>query len=133
MNPKSRKFLEEVIRDLEYCVDLQLSRLTGKADLSLTIYPESYERMRTLIRTEEDKQALAWVLREAISGVLHSTFVAIDGGTRLADEFLVELVDRETHLPIFDYAAHEAFGEIYGEIVGEKEKKREVPKAIKGK
>ena len=47
---------------------------------------------------------------EVIKGVMHSILVMIDGGDELADNFLLDLVDRETKVSLLkDIALHGEF------------------------
>jgi hypothetical protein len=47
---------------------------------------------------------------ELIKGVIHSILIMIDGGDELADNYLLDLVDRETKESLLnDIALHEEF------------------------
>ena len=48
--------------------------------------PDSFSRLQTLIRTEEDRDALNSALKQILFGQLHSFLVTLDGGTKMAEQ-----------------------------------------------
>jgi hypothetical protein len=55
-----------------------------------------YEALRNVIKNENEIEAFKKVLKNTVTGVLHSVLVMIDGGTELAEKFNIDLVVLET-------------------------------------
>ena len=56
---------------------------------------EAFERIRALLDSDDDVDALATVIQEFVHVALHSVLVTIDGGTASAEVGRVDLVDPE--------------------------------------
>ena len=92
-----RALFEQLVRDADYWIDRLLESTGGR-----------------FAPTEADRIALRAALFDTIAGFLHSMFVNIDGGGRLADTARVDLVAAggESLGP----ALHELFFEYLAEI-----------------
>jgi hypothetical protein len=91
---KARSALfEQLVRDVDYWVE--------HATKSATRFPPAgagsdvrwaFERVQALAKSESDRRALEVACRDTLIGLIHSIFVSIDGGSRLADTVRVDLV-----------------------------------------
>ncbi|CAM4403201.1 histidine kinase [Paenibacillus alkaliterrae] len=53
---------------------------------------EEYDTLRNKIENENEIVAFKKILKNTVTGVLHSVLVMIDGGTELAEKFNIDLV-----------------------------------------
>lgn len=55
----------------------------------------AFERVQERLNSEDDRRALRVACEDTLFGLLHSLFVCIDGGSRMADSARVDLVTEE--------------------------------------
>jgi hypothetical protein len=64
-----------------------------EANLSWTDTPEAFLKLGELLKAESSQQDFEQVISELIQGVLNSTLVVFDGGTKLAEKTNLNIVD----------------------------------------
>lgn len=88
--------LREIGRIHTYWVRLMANALTNpSANLTHTLHSEAFERVRTALVGAPLEPDVKKVLAEFSYGLLHSLLVAFDGGSQLADECQISLVDAD--------------------------------------
>jgi len=106
---KARSALfEQLVRDVDYWCDYatKSSTATPRAGAGPDVR-WAFERVQVLAKSEGDRRSLEVACRDTLIGLIHSLFVSIDGGSRLADTVRVDLViDRGESL---GPALHELF------------------------
>jgi len=110
MNEKQKLLFQNLINIKDYSTKTAVDGLNSSTDLIWTDYEDEYKILQTKLSTLEELNAFQKVQSEVIQGVIHSILVMIDGGDELADNYLVDLVDRETNESIQKKVAlHEEF------------------------
>ena len=91
---KTRSALfEQIVRDVDYWCDYVTRSATATSPAGAG--PDvrwAFERVQALAKSDSDRKALEVACRDALTGLIHSLFVSIDGGSRLADTVRVDLV-----------------------------------------
>jgi hypothetical protein len=115
MNDLEKEFYNEIKDALNDYVDSFGRAASNKnEDLAWSSCEESYKLIQNSNLTPQQVNAIKEISKEICIGVLHSTFVSIDGGTALSNEGkALELVDRKTGKPLTEGALHENFMEVF--------------------
>ena len=91
---KARSALfEQLVRDVDYWCDYATKSATATPPAGAG--PDvrwAFERVQALAKSERDQKALEVACRDTLIGLIHSIFVSVDGGSRLADAVRVDLV-----------------------------------------
>lgn len=103
LNERQAEFMEALALDMEVWAAHVMASLRGD-DVSTDV-PESYERLRPLIASEEAQHDLMAVVAEALRGYTHAILAELDGGGRVDG---IEVSDRQTRRPLGD-GLHELF------------------------
>ena len=78
-------------------------------DAFMKEYAESFraatDHIESKLRESDDKEEIAAYIREEMRGLYHGVLVTFDGGTPLADQGLIQIVDE--HGVAFDRYLHE--------------------------
>ena len=94
----------------DYWSDTAIGRLDSSADLISTEFVEEYKRLQMIIHNTEDKEAFRKVMNDIIEGVIHSILVMVDGGDKLAENLILDLIDWNTKESFREQGAlHEDF------------------------
>ena len=110
MNEKQRLLLQNLINIKDYWTKTAVDGLNSNTDLIWSDYEDEYKILQTKLTSQEELNAFHKVQSEVIQGVIHSILVMIDGGDELADNYLIDLVDRETNESLQkEVALHEEF------------------------
>jgi len=108
-----QKLLYENLKDIkDYWVKTSVEGITRNTDLIWSEVELQYKILRDKIASDEEKIAYEKIINEVIKGVIHSVLVMIDGGDKLADHYLIDLIEQKTRKSIKENGAlHEAFYE----------------------
>lgn len=106
-----QKLLFENLKNIkDIWVSTSVENLNPNTDLELSEVKESYKLLQNKIIKNNEREAYKEVLNDIIEGVIHSILVMIDGGNALADNYLIDLIDRETKESLTEnIALHEEF------------------------
>lgn len=96
MNDKQKLLLQNLINIKDYWTKTAVDGLNPNTDLIWSDYEDEYKILQTKLTSQEELNAFHKVQSEVIQGVIHSILVMIDGGDDLAENYLIDLVDRET-------------------------------------
>lgn len=114
MNDLERAFYEQIERRLESFGQAVTRHVTDPA----TDHPyadkrlhDAYVLLNSVGLSPQEIEAIALVAKETAVGVVHSLFVAIDGGAQLGDfeDKPLELINTYTVRPLTSGAFHENF------------------------
>jgi len=111
MNDLEKNFYKEVQANINDFAQYAIDNIRGEREgLELSDIKDDYNRICKLNLSETDLKSLEKIIKDAIMGAIHSTFVSIDGGTALSDKGkALDLVDYETGKSLADGALHESF------------------------
>ncbi|ANC78532.1 histidine kinase [Fictibacillus phosphorivorans] len=110
MNDKQKLLFDNLKNLKDYWVKTSVDSLNPNTDLIWSDNENEYKILQSKIKTQEELVAFAKIQDELIKGVIHSILVMIDGGDELADNYLLDLVDRKTKESLLhDIALHEEF------------------------
>lgn len=110
MNDKQKLLFENLKNIKDYWVKTSVDSLNPNTDLIWSDNEDEYKLLQSKLKTQEELVAFGKIQDELIKGVIHSILVMIDGGDDLADNYLLDLVDRETKVSLLnDIALHEEF------------------------
>ena len=102
----------------DYYIETAIESLDPGTDLIWTNFEEEYRLLQSMINTE-GKLAYRKVLNEILRGVIFSVLVMIDGGDDLANNLMIDIVERETKETLNpNKALHEEFFDYLGDIDG---------------
>ncbi|MGJ7913800.1 histidine kinase [Neobacillus sp. LXY-1] len=94
----------------DYWVDTAIKNLEPDADLIASDCENEYKLIANKLTSKTELLAFRKVQNEIIEGVIHSLCVMIDGGDELADNLLIDIIDRETNQSLQEnIALHEEF------------------------
>jgi len=94
----------------DYWTTTAVDSLNPNPDISPFENEDDYKILQTKLSSQEEINAYRKIQNEVIQGVIHSILVMIDGGDDLADNYLVDLVDRDTKESLLkEVALHEEF------------------------
>lgn len=110
MNEKQQLLLQNLKNIKDYWTKTAVESLNPRSDLIWSEHEDEYKNLQTKLTSKEDLNDYTKVQSEIIKGVIHSILVMIDGGDELADNYLIDLVDRETKESLQkEFALHEEF------------------------
>ena len=110
MNEKQKLLLQNLKNIKDYWSKTAVGGLNPNTDLILSDYEDEYKILQTKLTSQEEINAFYKVQSEVIQGTIHSILVMVDGGDELADNFLIDLVDRQTNESLQkEVALHEEF------------------------
>jgi hypothetical protein len=110
MNEKQKLLFQNFKNIKDYWVKTSVDSLNPNTDLIWSHNEDEYKLLQTKVKSQEELVAFSKIQNELIKGVIHSFLVMIDGGDELADNYLLDLVDRETKESLIkDVALHEEF------------------------
>lgn len=111
MNDKQELLFQNLKSIKDFWTESAVDDLNSNTDLiTWTDVEESIKTMQQKLSSQEEQEAYRKVVNSVIEGVLHSILVMIDGGDELADNFLVDLIDRDTKESLQEgIALHEEF------------------------
>jgi len=111
MNDKQELLFQNLKSIKDVWTESAVDSLNPNTDLiGWTDMEESIKTLQQKLSSEEELEAYRKVVNSVIEGVIHSILVMIDGGDELADNFLVDLIDRDTKESLQeDIALHEEF------------------------
>jgi hypothetical protein len=111
---KQQLFFENLKDIKDYWVKTSLNGLNPDADLIWSDFEEQYKMLGDKLSTDE-KVAYEKILNEVIKGVMHSILVMFDGGDKLADKYILDLVEQKTRKSLKEnISLHEEF---YGYLI----------------
>jgi len=91
MTEAERALLTEIAESVEYWSQLVVSETKGQAHFPWAIRPESIRSIATLAKANGLERELGDFAYEILYGFAHSVLVALDGGSKLADKFPLEI------------------------------------------
>ena len=97
MNEKQKLLLQNLKNIKDYWTKTAVDGLNPNTDLIWSDYEDKYKILQTKLTSQEEINAFHKVQSEVIQGAIHSILVMIDGGDELADNYLIDLVDRQTN------------------------------------
>jgi len=109
LEEKSELLFGELVSRIRSCSRIAADMVCGK-DESKSDEAASYRTLRKYLNTDEAMRAFERVVVDICQSLTHSILVMLDGGSALAEHFLIALIDRETKeelLPAGTY--HELF------------------------
>lgn len=110
MNDQQKLLLQNLKNIKDYWVKTSVDSLNPNTDLIWSDNENAYRLLQSKLITQEEVVSFRKVQDELINGVIHSILVMIDGGDELADNYLIDLVDRETKESLLkDIALNEEF------------------------
>jgi hypothetical protein len=110
MNEKQKLLFQNLKNIKDYWVQTSVDSINPNTDLIWSDNEDEYKLLQTKLKSQEELIAFGKVQDEVLRGVIHSILVMIDGGDELADNYLLDLVDRETKESLLrDVALHEEF------------------------
>ena len=110
MNEKQMLLLQNLKNIKDCWTTTAVESLNPNTDLFWTENEDDYKILQTKLTSMEEFNAYRKIQNEVIKGVIHSILVMIDGGDELADNYLVDLVDRDTKESLKkEVALHEEF------------------------
>lgn len=114
MNKTEKNFYLEVKADINHFSQYAIQDIRGeRQEIKYSDIKESYEKIRKLNLSDDALKNLEEIIKDAITGAVHSIFVSIDGGTALSSEGkALDLIDRATGKPLTEGALHENFMEV---------------------
>ena|SRR5712672_1494889 len=84
---------EQLVRDVDYWCDYATKSATATPPAGAGPDVRSaFEKVQALAKSQNDRKAFEVACRDTLIGLIHSLFVSIDGGSRLADTVRVDLV-----------------------------------------
>ena len=110
MNEKQKLLFQNLKNIKDYWTTTAVDSLNPNTDLFWSENEDHYKILQTKLKSQEELNAYHKTQNEVIQGIMHSILVMIDGGDELADNYLVDLVDRETKESLQkEGALHEEF------------------------
>ena len=110
MNEKQMLLFQNLKNIKDYWTTTAVDSLNPNPDISPFENEDDYKILQTKLSSQEEINAYRKIQNEVIQGVIHSILVMIDGGDDLADNYLVDLVDRDTKESLLkEVALHEEF------------------------
>lgn len=92
MDEMHRLFFEDLARSLDYWVRETVEAATNaEADVSWSSIERHFRLLQPTLATREQREAFRAVLHKALTGLLHSVMVTLDGGSELADSFTLTI------------------------------------------
>ncbi len=113
MDEAHQEFFEDLARHLNYWVQYMHGAATEPSFslIALTEYEDSLRVLQKSLTTPEEKAAFRAALFAGMCGLLHSVLVMLDGGTQLADKFMVTLRTEEDEILGPNRDLHDGFYE----------------------
>jgi hypothetical protein len=94
----------------DWWVDASVKGLIEDDTLRWSNCEKEYLLLKTLISTEEGKQAYSRIINELMVGLIHSILVIFDGGDEVTDEFSIDIINADTKQSLLEeIALHEGF------------------------
>jgi hypothetical protein len=110
INENQKLLLKNLKNIKDYWVDTAIKNIEPDADLIASDCEVEYKLLASKLTSANDLLAFRKVQNEIIEGVIHSICVMIDGGDELADDLLIDLIERETKKSLQEnIALHEEF------------------------
>jgi hypothetical protein len=110
MNDKQKLLLQNLKNIKDYWVKTSIDSLYSNTDLIWSDNEDEYKLLQSKLKSQEELNALWKIQDELMKGVIFSFLVMIDGSDELADNYLLDLVDRETKESLLNgIALHEEF------------------------
>jgi hypothetical protein len=113
LHPSELALLNQLALIRDTWVDAAESAIsTAPTALEWSEVPNEWAKLSSILSTREDQQAFRAVIRELLSGQVHSLLVALDGGSSLAETTLISIQDEGGH--VFKTFLHEFWPEVGG-------------------
>ena len=114
-----KRFYKEIKNSIEHYSN-EVLRLTKKGGEISALANDSERHAFEILQSTElptsQLEALRHIIAYAATGVVHSLFVSIDGGTTLSDDGrALELIELKTGQPLTEGALHDNFFQVIAE------------------
>jgi hypothetical protein len=108
---KEQEVLFRVLKDIrDSTVDFSIRRLNNDPSLAPASIDKDYDMLRTVLKTEEQKDAYKRTSNDLVELCIHSILVMFDGGDELTDEFNIDIINADTKKSLLEkIALHEEF------------------------
>jgi hypothetical protein len=108
---KEQEVLFRVLKDIrDNTVNSSIRRLNNDSSLVPASIDRDYDTLRTVFKTEEQKDAYKRTNNYLVELCIHSILVMFDGGDELTDEFNIDIINADTKKSLLEkIALHEEF------------------------
>ncbi len=113
LHPSERAFLTQLAETRDSWESAAATALSSpSSSVEWSEATGAWSRLSGALQTPEDQQAFRAVVRELLSGQVHSFLVALGGGSSLAETTLITTQDEQGH--VFKTFLHEFWPEVGG-------------------